>query len=79
MSCKCAIPTDKYHGWECTVTGGACEFLTPDSKSCAETFGEGPETEDSKCKECKYRHRRIDKEPCCSCENDEHFEEVKES
>ena len=27
MSCKCAKPTDEYHGWECEVTGGACVFL----------------------------------------------------
>lgn len=33
MSCKCAIPTDEYHGWECTVTGGACEFLFPNAKA----------------------------------------------
>lgn len=46
MSCKCAKPTDEYHGWECEVTGGACEFLIPDSKSCAELFGEGPDAEE---------------------------------
>jgi len=41
--CKCAIQTDEYHGWECEVTGGACMFLFPDSKMCAEMFGEGPD------------------------------------
>ncbi|MFL0197323.1 hypothetical protein ACJDU8_17410 [Clostridium sp. WILCCON 0269] len=41
MSCSCARVTDEWHGWECTVTGGACEFLIPDSKLCAELFGEG--------------------------------------
>lgn len=76
MSCKCAIPTDEYHGWECTVTGGACEFLFPSAKACAEEFGEGPETEDCKCRECKYKNRRIDKYPCSECENDKHFEKV---
>ncbi|EPY2274538.1 hypothetical protein ACXAUS_003437 [Clostridium sporogenes] len=45
MSCKCARVTDQYHGWECTVTDGACEFLIPNSKQCAEIFGEGPDVE----------------------------------
>lgn len=22
MSCKCAIRTDEYHGWECSITEG---------------------------------------------------------
>lgn len=41
--CKCAIVTDEYHGWRCSVTDGACMFLIPDSKACAERFGEGPD------------------------------------
>ncbi|WP_434290885.1 hypothetical protein [Clostridium botulinum] len=45
MSCKCARVTDQYHGWECTVTDGPCEFLIPNSKQCAEIFGEGPDVE----------------------------------
>lgn len=43
MSCKCAIPTDQYHGWECTVSGGECMFLMPNSKACAEKYCEGPD------------------------------------
>lgn len=43
MSCKCAKSTDEYHGWECTVSGGACMFLFPNSKKCAEMYGEGPD------------------------------------
>ena len=46
MACKCAYPTDEYHGWGCTVTGGACEFIIPNSKACAEMYGEGPDAED---------------------------------
>jgi hypothetical protein len=45
MACKTAIPCDQYHGWECDVTGGACVFFTPNSKACAEMFGEGPDTD----------------------------------
>ncbi len=50
MGCKYAVRTDEYHGWECEITGGACMFLFPNSKLCAEKYGEGPdavsETED---------------------------------
>lgn len=44
MSCKCARPTDEYHGWECDVSGGECMFLISNSKLCAEIYGEGPDT-----------------------------------
>lgn len=43
MSCKCAHPTDAYHGWECDVSGGTCMFLIPNSRACAEIYGEGPD------------------------------------
>ena len=42
--CKCAVATDEYHGWECSITGGACMFLFPNSKLCAEGYGEGPDS-----------------------------------
>ncbi|KAF5043772.1 hypothetical protein DSECCO2_498820 [anaerobic digester metagenome] len=43
MSCECAKKTDEWHGWECSITEGACMFLIPSSKRCAEMYGEGPE------------------------------------
>ena len=43
MSCRAAIPCDQYHGWECDVSGSACLFLPPNSKLCAEMYGEGPD------------------------------------
>lgn len=43
VGCSCAKRTDEYHGWECEITGGACAFYIPSSKSCAEMFGEGPD------------------------------------
>lgn len=52
MSCKSAKRTDEYHGWECEVTGGACEFYIPNSKACAEMFGEGPDVEHGECETC---------------------------
>lgn len=43
MSCKCAYRTDEWHGWGCTVSGGECMYLHPDSKACARDYGEGPD------------------------------------
>ena len=45
MACTYAKVTDEYHGWGCTVTGGACEFIIPNSKLCAEVFDEGPDAD----------------------------------
>ena len=41
--CTAAIPTDEFHGWRCTITDGECVFLFPDSKACAERYGDGPD------------------------------------
>lgn len=43
--CKAAFRTDGYHGYGCSITDGACMFFYPDSKSCAEQYGEGPDVE----------------------------------
>lgn len=45
MSCKCARPTDEFHGCRCTITDGECMFLFSDSKACAELYGEGPDAD----------------------------------
>ncbi|ABQ23615.1 hypothetical protein [Clostridium kluyveri] len=45
MSCSCARVTDEWNGWACTITGGACEFLIPNSKLCAAVFDEGPDAD----------------------------------
>lgn len=48
MSCKSAS-FDEYEGrYYCEVSGSQCMFLIPNSKRCAEEFGEGP---DADCKE----------------------------
>lgn len=41
--CKSAYHTDEYHGYGCNITEGPCMFLFPDSKMCAEKYGEGPD------------------------------------
>ncbi len=43
--CKVAYHTDEFHGYGCSITEGACMFLYPDSKKCAEKYGEGPDAE----------------------------------
>lgn len=43
--CSCARSTDEYHGWMCEITGGECMFLFPNSKLCAERYGEGPDAD----------------------------------
>jgi hypothetical protein len=42
MSCKCAS-FDLDEGWKCSVSGDRCVYMFPNSKSCAEEFGEGPD------------------------------------
>lgn len=38
MGCLYAIETDEYHGYECSVSGGACMYLYPDSKDVQESM-----------------------------------------
>ena len=45
--CACATPTDEWHGWECSISGGACMFLIPNARVCAEMYGEGPYAENT--------------------------------
>ena len=43
--CTAAFRTDEFHGWGCNVSGDSCMFLVPNSKACAEQFGEGPDAD----------------------------------
>lgn len=43
--CPNAKPTDEYHGYECKITGGACNFLFPNLELCQAMFGD-EETEE---------------------------------
>lgn len=45
--CTAAYHTDEWHGYGCSITEGACMFLFPDSKACAEKYGEGPDAVNS--------------------------------
>lgn len=42
-NCIWAYRTDEWHGYGCPVTGDACMFIYPDSKACADKYGEGPD------------------------------------
>jgi hypothetical protein len=46
MSCKCATFDEDTGRYECSVSGDGCMHMWPDSKRCAEDFGEGPDAED---------------------------------
>ena len=48
MSCKSASFYEDEGRYYCEVSGSQCMFLIPNSKRCAEEFGEGP---DADCKE----------------------------
>lgn len=34
--------------WQCSVSGEGCIYFIPDSKRCAEEYGEGPGIEEAK-------------------------------
>ncbi|KZL94343.1 hypothetical protein [Clostridium magnum] len=46
MSCKCATFDEDTGRYECSVSGSGCMYMVPNSKRCAEDFGEGPDVED---------------------------------
>lgn len=48
MRCKSASFDEDEGRYYCEVSGGQCMFLIPNSKRCAEQFGEGP---DADCEE----------------------------
>lgn len=42
-ACTCANYDSELGRFCCSVSGGECVFLMPNSKSCAESYDEGPE------------------------------------
>lgn len=55
-----------YNGSTCLVTGDSCMFFIPDSKACAEVYGEGPDAEIDKCEDCKFFYMKDGKRCCTS-------------
>jgi len=43
MACKCATFDLEDGRYQCSVTGSGCVYMRPDSKRCAEDYGEGPD------------------------------------
>ena len=78
MSCVCSKQTDEFHGWECSITDGACMFLFPSSKKCAEVYGEGPDANHDKCEDCIKFYTEENKR-CCTTEPLRMSEDYKES
>lgn len=48
----------------CSVTGDRCMFLTPNSKNCAEIYGEGPDAVKDRCEDCRDFYYE-DGKRCC--------------
>lgn len=45
MSCKCAKFDLEEGRYYCEVSGDQCIYLIPNSKRCADDYGEGPDAE----------------------------------
>ena len=45
MSCKAAKLDPDEGRYDCAVSGNQCIYLFPDSKRCAEEYGEGPDAD----------------------------------
>ena len=45
MSCKCATFDPDSGRYQCSASGDGCMYLIPNSKQCAEEWGEGPDVE----------------------------------
>lgn len=43
MACKCATFDVEECRYYCEVSGSQCMYLRPNSKRCAEEYGEGPD------------------------------------
>lgn len=43
MACKLATYYEDDGYYQCSVTDGRCMYMSPDSKRCAEEYGEGPD------------------------------------
>ena len=43
MGCKYATFNSDSGRWNCSVSGDGCMYLAPNSKRCAEDYGEGPD------------------------------------
>lgn len=57
MSCKAAKFDPDEGRYYCEVSGDQCTYYIPNSKKCAEEYGEGPDADDESsccCGDCTY-------------------------
>lgn len=57
--CKCATYDPDDGRYSCSVSGDGCMYLIPNSKRCAEDYGEGPDahvTNEEIKEESRYPH-----------------------
>ena len=54
MSCKCATLDPDNGRYECSVSGSGCMYLMPNSKRCAEEYGEGPDAKDESLSDSRH-------------------------
>lgn len=45
MNCRCSEYDSDEGRYYCEISGSQCTYLIPNSKKCAEEFGEGPDVE----------------------------------
>jgi hypothetical protein len=45
MSCKCSKFDEDLGRYVCNITDSECIYYIPNSKRCAEEYGEGPDVE----------------------------------
>lgn len=46
VACKCATFDEDTGRYDCEVSGSGCMYLMPNSKRCAEEYGEGPDAQE---------------------------------
>ncbi len=46
MACKCSTFDPEEGRYYCSVSGDQCMYYIPNSKQCAEDYGEGPDAVD---------------------------------
>jgi len=67
MGCKAAKYEPSEGRYKCDVSGVGCMYFIPDSKRCAEEWGEGPDAERNRCEDCAKFYIK-DNKRCCKDE-----------
>jgi len=70
MSCKAAKFDPEEGRYQCAVSGDGCIYMRPDSKRCAEEYGEGPDSniQESKVEMTIMDLNKVNKNGCIRTE-----------